>query len=87
MKLSERAEIRIKKKDVEAPAAPTHRMVTRHSDGIVEVRGPNGTLVAHYNPRSNETRDHRGELIGPGNRLPLVLRAAEAAASQRGSRP
>lgn len=76
MKLSERAKIGFKKKEVKAPVAPSPRMVTRPSDGVVEGRDGQGRLLAHYNPRTNETRDHRGDLIGSGNRVAMVLRAS-----------
>ena len=73
MKLSERAEIRFKKKEVAPPVPPKGRLVTRAGDGVIEGRDHRGVLVAHYNPRTNETRDHRGELIGKGNRLSRLI--------------
>jgi len=76
MKLSERAAIGFKKKEVKAPEVPSARMVTRYSDGVVEARDGHGRLLAHYNPKTNETRDPRGDLIGLGNRLPQILKAA-----------
>ncbi len=54
------------------------RLVTRPSDGVIEARDGGGRLVAHFNPRSNETRDDRGILIGKGNRLLAALKAKEA---------
>jgi hypothetical protein len=75
MKLSERAKIGFKKKEAPAPAVPTGRMVTRPSDGVIEARDAQGRLLAHYNPKTNETRDPRGELIGRGNRLGRILQA------------
>lgn len=50
------------------------RLVTRPSDGVIEARSPDGRLLAHFNPHTNQTRNHRGDLIGTGNRLPAVLR-------------
>ena len=78
MKLSERAQIGFKKKEAPAPAA-IGRMVTRPSDGVIEARDAQGRLLAHYNPKTNETRDPRGELIGPGNRLPRILQMTSQA--------
>ncbi len=54
------------------------RLVKRSSDGVIEARGPEGRLLAHFNPHTNETRNHRGDLIGKGNRLASVLRAVDA---------
>lgn len=51
------------------------RLVVRPSDGVIEARDGGGHLIAHYNPRSNETRDTQGILIGKGNRLLAVLKA------------
>jgi hypothetical protein len=53
------------------------RLVKRSSDGVIEARGPEGRLLAHFNPHTNETRNHRGDLIGKGNRLASVLRAVD----------
>jgi len=75
MKLSERAEIGFKKKAPKAPEVPSPRLVTRFSDGVVEARDGYGRLLAHYNPKTNETRDPKGDLIGLGNRLPQILNA------------
>ena len=58
-------------------AAP--RIVTRPSDGVMEARNAAGKLVAHFNPRTNETRDTQGVLIGKGNRLVAALKAKGAA--------
>lgn len=49
------------------------RLLTRRSDQVVEARDGFGRLLAHYNPRTNETRDYRGELLGIGNRLQRIL--------------
>ncbi len=86
MKLSERAAIGFKKKEAKPPAGPQTRLVTRRSDGVIEARTGEGRLLAHYNPRTNETRDPRGDLVGLGNRLPRILQAAEAAAAARAKR-
>lgn len=88
MKLSERAKIEFKKKEARAPEVPSPRMVTRPSDGVIEARDGHGRLVAHFNPKTNETRNHRGDLVGPGNRLAMMLRAAtpNAQGSPEGSR-
>ena len=50
------------------------RLVTRPSDRVIEARSPEGSLLAHFNPRTNETRNSHGDLIGTGNRLPALLR-------------
>jgi hypothetical protein len=52
-------------------------LLKRPSDGVIEARSPEGRLLGHYNPRSNETRDVRGDLIGRGNRLGAVILGAE----------
>lgn len=57
------------------PTTPAYRLVTRPSDGVIEARDATGRLVAHYNPRANETRDTQGMLIGKGNRLMATLKA------------
>lgn len=77
MKLSERAQIGFKKKESKLLIVPTGRMITRHSDGVIEARSIEGRLLAHFNPKTNETRDPLGELIGLGNRLPRLLIAKE----------
>lgn len=84
MKLSERAQIGFKKKEAKpAVVLPPPRMVTRHSDGIIEARDGHGRLLAHYNPKSNETRDPKGDIIGFGNQLPrIVLEATKKAAAE-----
>ena len=58
------------------------RLVTRPSDGVIEARDASGRLLAHFNPRTNETRNHRGDLIGKGNRLSAVLREADGPSAQ-----
>ena len=50
------------------------RLVTRPSDGVIEARDAEGRLLAHFNPRTNETRNHQGDLLAKGNRLAAVLR-------------
>ena len=59
------------------------RLVKRSSDGVIEARGPEGRLLAHFNPHTNETRNHRGDLIGKGNRLASVLRAVDEQPTHR----
>jgi hypothetical protein len=53
------------------------RLVKRSSDGVIEACGPEGRLLAHFNPHTNESRNHRGDLIGKGNRLASVLQAVD----------
>ncbi len=81
MKLSERAKIDFKKKEPKAASVPAPRLVVRPSDGVVEARDGHGRLLAHFNPRTNETRDPRGDLLGTGNRLPHLLKQASAKGS------
>ncbi len=59
------------------------RLVKRPSDGVIEARGPEGRLLAHFNPHTNETRNHRGDLIGKGNRLAAILRAIDEQPAHR----
>jgi hypothetical protein len=79
MKLSERAAIGFQKKEAKAPVFPPGRLITRSSDGVIEARSGEGRLLGHFNPKTNETRDHRGDLVGIGNRLFRILQAADAA--------
>jgi len=53
------------------------RLIKRPSDSVTEARDASGRLVAHYNPRTNETRNCQGDLIGKGNRLTSVLKSIE----------
>ncbi len=41
--------------------------------GKVIARRPNGIVVGVYDPRSNETRDAHGRVIGRGNLLGALL--------------
>ncbi|SFC22592.1 hypothetical protein SAMN05428997_10526 [Bosea sp. CRIB-10] len=41
--------------------------------GKLIARTKQGTLAGVYDPRSGETRDHRGRLIGQSNLLPVLL--------------
>jgi len=52
-------------------------LIKRPSDSVTEARDASGRLVAHYNPRTNETRNCQGDLIGKGNRLTSVLKSIE----------
>lgn len=60
---------------------PGPRLIKRPSDNVTEARDAFGHLVAHYNPRTNETRNCRGDLIGKGNRLATVLKSIETGKS------
>ncbi len=62
------------------------RLVKRSSDGVIEARGTEGRLLAHFNPHTNETRNHRGDLIGKGNRLASVMRAVDEQSASPQSR-
>lgn len=87
MKLSERAQVGFKKKEgKKEPVVPQPRMVTRHSDGIIEARDGHGRLLAHYNPKTNETRDPRGDIIGLGNLLPRIITEATKKAAAEAPR-
>lgn len=41
--------------------------------GKLTARTKQGTLAGLYDPRSGETRDHRGRLVGRSNLLPVLL--------------
>ena len=85
MTLSERAKIGFKKKEPKSAPGPQPRLIQRTSDGVIEARDGQGRLLAHFNPKTNETRDPRGDLIGLGNRLPRLLQqAAKAPGSHSG---
>lgn len=58
-------------------------LLKRPSDGVIELRNAEGRLLAHYNPRTNETRNIRGELVGKGNRLATVVLEAERKQASR----
>lgn len=47
--------------------------VETKSDGKQELRDSRGSLKGNYNPTNNETRDHRGALVGKGNILSSLL--------------
>ena len=87
MKLSERAKIDFKKKEPKPAPGPQPRLVQRASDGVIEARDGQGRLLAHFNPKTNETRDHRGELVGVGNRLPRLIQQAAATPSAGQPKP
>lgn len=46
----------------------------RHTDGRVELREPDGSLLGSYDERRNETRDPGGRFIGRGDQLSRLLR-------------
>lgn len=39
-----------------------------------ELRDAHGKVKGTYNPKTNETRDERGKLVGNGNLLPMMLK-------------
>jgi len=43
------------------------------SDGKQEIRDASGRLKGHYDPKSNQTRDSSGRLVGTGNLLTTLL--------------
>lgn len=43
------------------------------SDGRQELRDSTGSLKGSYEPKSNQTRDSRGAVIGTGNILSSLL--------------
>ncbi len=61
-------------------------LVRRPSDGVIEARSPEGQLLAHFNPTTNETRNHCGDFLGRGNRLSAVLRDLEHRSAAPGTR-
>jgi hypothetical protein len=73
MKLVEGSQVGSKKGETRARVVSQPRLTTRRSDHVVEARDGSGRLLAHYNPRTNETRDCRGDLLGLGNRLYRIL--------------
>ncbi len=42
--------------------------------GKQEIRNDRGTLLGTYDPKVNETRNDRGQSIGKGNLLTMLLR-------------
>jgi hypothetical protein len=47
--------------------------IAQMSNGKLEGRDPRGSLKGTYDPRSNETRDSRGSLVGKGNMLAILV--------------
>lgn len=43
------------------------------SSGKYEIRNASGTLKGTYDPKSNETRNASGSLVGKGNMLSSLL--------------
>jgi hypothetical protein len=43
------------------------------SNGKLEGRDANGRLKGTYDPRSNETRDSNGRVVGKGNVLAVLI--------------
>lgn len=48
-------------------------IIRTRSDGLLEGREPGGPLRGTYNPRSNETRDPIGRLVGRGDFLTRLI--------------
>ena len=44
-----------------------------NSDGKQELRDSSGCLKGNYDPKSNQTRDTSGRLVGTGNLLTTLL--------------
>jgi len=47
--------------------------ITERSNGVLEGQDRSGNLRGIYDPRSNETRDKNGNLIGRGNMLSSLI--------------
>lgn len=47
--------------------------ITKTSAGLLELRNPAQHFVGSYNPKTNETRDAAGRLIGTGNLLATLV--------------
>jgi hypothetical protein len=47
--------------------------ITERSSGVLEGRDRNGNLRGTYDPRTNETRDKSGNLVGRGNLLSNLI--------------
>ena len=73
MKLVEGTQAGSSKGEARARCVPQPRLITRRSDQVIEARDGFGRLLAHFNPKTNEMRDHRGNLLGIGNRLHRIL--------------
>ena len=73
MKLVEGTPVGSKKRETGTRAFSQPRLITRRSDQVIEARDGFGRLLAHYNPKTNETRDYHGDLLGSGNRLYRIL--------------
>jgi hypothetical protein len=48
-------------------------MIFTMQDGRVLFRSNRGKLLGIYYPKSNETRDHTGALVGKGNLLSSLI--------------
>src|SRR5512133_3094576 len=73
MKLVEGAQAGSKRGETRTRLFSQPRLITRRSDQVIEARDGFGRLLAHYNPKTNEMRDCRGDLLGTGNRLHRIL--------------
>jgi hypothetical protein len=49
------------------------RLERQNLTGRMIVRDRRGLVLGSYDPRSNETRDARGQLVGRGNLLSVLL--------------
>lgn len=45
----------------------------KESNGKLVLRDARGTILGEYDPRSNQTRNNRGTIIGSGNLLTTLL--------------
>uniref|UniRef100_A0A831ZIT9 Uncharacterized protein n=1 Tax=Desulfacinum infernum TaxID=35837 RepID=A0A831ZIT9_9BACT len=43
-------------------------------NGKLELRDASNRFKGTYDPKKNETRDHRNRLVGKGNLLPMLLK-------------
>lgn len=50
--------------------------IIQKSDGKFEGRDKFGRLMGTYEPKSNQTRDARGSVVGTGNLLASLITAA-----------
>lgn len=48
-------------------------IIRERSDGLLEGRELSGTLRGTYNPRTNETRDPGGRILGRGDFLTRLI--------------
>ena len=59
--------------EIRGPGGLLLGKIVTTSSAKIEARDPFGRVVGHYDVKSNETRDAKGNVIGKGNMLTSLL--------------